>query len=273
VKYDDILPNVGATYRFGNGHSVFGSYSESLSAPRTDSLYAVTRFADGSIGNPTVQPETSKNYDLGYRFTKSTLVLQASAFFNQFDNRIVSTYDEDLGQFVDRNVGSVETTGFEASVGWEPIENLSLYASATFTDSQLQDDYVYNAAGAILPTKGKKQVETPEEMFALRASYKFNDVFSAGIQGKYTGERWVTDVNDLKVDAYTVVDADARFDFAPLGVEGTYLQFNVTNLFDERYYSTLGTRASATPGALGYSLPFAGVGAPRTVMATLRYAF
>ena len=273
VKYDDILPNVGATYRFGEGHSVFGSYSQSLSAPRTDSLYAVTRFADGTIGNPTVQPETSKNYDLGYRYTASTLVVQASAFFNQFDNRIVSTFDEDLGQFVDRNVGSVETTGFEASVGWEPIENLSLYASATFTDSELQDDYVYNAAGALLPTKGKKQVETPEEMFALRASYTFNDVLSAGIQGKYTGERWVTDVNDLKVDAYTVVDLDARFDFAPFGLDGTYMQFNVTNLFDEQYYSTLGTRASATPGALGYALPFAGVGAPRTVMATLRYAF
>lgn len=273
VKFDDILPNVGATYRFGEGHSVFGSYSQSLSAPRTDSLYAVTRFADGTIGNPTVQPETSKNYDLGYRYTASTLVVQASAFFNQFDNRIVSTFDEELAQFVDRNVGSVETTGFEASVGWEPIENLSLYASATFTDSELQDDYVYNAAGALLPTKGKKQVETPEEMFALRASYTFNDVLSAGIQGKYTGERWVTDVNDLKVDAYTVVDLDARFDFAPFGLDGTYMQFNVTNLFDEQYYSTLGTRASATPGALGYSLPFAGVGAPRTVMATLRYAF
>ena len=273
VKYDDILPNVMASYRFGEGHTVYGSYSASLSAPRTDSLYATTRFADGSLGNPTVQPETSENFDLGYRYTMSTLVLQASTFFNKFDNRIVSTFDEDLGQFVDRNVGAVETTGFEASVGWEPIRNLNLYASATFTDSVLQDNYVYNAAGAQLQTKGKKQVETPEQMFALRASYQFNEVFSAGIQGKYTGERFVTDVNDLTVDAYTVVDADARFDFSTFGLDGTYLQVNVTNLFDEQYYSTLGTRASATPGQLGYSLPFAGVGAPRTIMASLRYSF
>ncbi|MGQ2991136.1 MAG: TonB-dependent receptor [Brevundimonas sp.] len=273
VKYDDILPNVSASYRFGEGHSVYGSYNESLSAPRTDSLYAVTRFANGSIGNPTVQPETSKNYDLGYRYTASTLVVQASAFFNQFDNRIVSTYDEDLAQFVDRNVGGVNTTGFEASVGWEPVPNLNLYASATFTDSELQDDYVFNAAGALLPTKGKKQVETPEEMFALRASYKFNEVASAGVQAKYTGERWVTDVNDLKVDAYTVVDADVRFDFATFGLEGTYLQFNVSNLFDEQYYSTLGTGASSTPGALGYGRRFAGIGSPRTISASLRYSF
>ena len=273
VKFDDILPNVGATYRFGEGHSVFGSYSESLSAPRTDSLYAVTRFADGSIGNPTVQPETSKNIDLGYRYTTSTIVAQASVFQNQFDNRIVSTFDEDLGQFVDRNVGSVESLGFEASLGWQPTENLNLYGTVSLLDSELQDDYIYNAAGAQLQTKGKKQVETPEQMFSLRASYKFNDVFSAGVQGKYTGERWVTDVNDLKVDAFTVVDLDARFDFSTLGLEGTYLQVNVTNLFDEQYYSSIGSRASATPGQLGYSRPFANVGAPRTIMASLRYSF
>lgn len=273
VKYDDVLPNIGATYKFGGAQSIYASYSESLSAPRTDSLYATTRLADGSIGNPTVQPETSKNVDFGYRYTSGTLIAQASGFFNQFDNRIVSTFEPDLDQFVDRNVGSVESKGVELSVGWSPIQALSLYGSASFLDSELQDDYVYDRAGNRLATKGKKQVETPEQMYSLRASYQFNDVFSAGIQGKYTGERWVTDVNDLKVDAYTVVDLDARFDFAALGFEGTYLQLNVTNLFDEQYYSTLGTRASGTPGQLGYSRSFAGVGAPRTMMATLRYAF
>lgn len=272
-KYDAILPNIGATYRFGDGHSVYASYGQSLSAPRTDSLYVVRRLADGSVGNPTVQPEESKNFDLGYRYTASTLVLQASVFANQFDNRIVSTFDPDLDTFVDRNVGSVESMGAEFSAGWEPVENLSLYATASFLNSELQDDYVFNAAGALLPTKGKKQVETPEQMFSARASYKFNDVLTAGVQAKYTGERWVTDVNDLKADAFTVVDVDARFDFARFGFEGTYLQFNVTNLTDEQYYANLGTGASSTPGQLGYGRRFASVGAPRTVMATLRYAF
>lgn len=273
VKYDAVLPNVMASYRFGGGHSVYGSYNESLSAPRTDSLYAVRRIADGSIINPTVQPETSENFDIGYRFSSPTVVAQASVFFNQFDNRIVSTFDEDLGTFVDRNVGSVESTGFEASIGWSPIADLSLYASATFLDSELQDNYVFNAAGAVLQTAGKKQVATPEEMFALRASYQFNEVFSAGIQGKYTGSRWLTDVNDLSVPAYTVVDLDARFDFSSFGMDGTYLQFNVTNLFDERYYGSVGTGASSTPGELGYGRRFGNVGAPRTMMATLRYSF
>ena len=109
--------------------------------------------------------------------------------------------------------------------------------------------------------------------FALRASYQFNEVFSAGAQAKYVGERWITDVNDLKDDAYTTVDLDARFDFAPLGLEGTYLQFNVLNVTDENYYGSLGTTTSATPGSPGFSRPFANIGAPRTVSASLRFSF
>jgi iron complex outermembrane recepter protein len=273
LKYDDVLPSVGASYRFGDFHSVFAGYTASLSAPRTDSLYAVRRLADGSVGNPTVQPETSENFDLGYRYTSSTIVAQASVFYNSFENRIVSTFDPDLDTFVDRNVGAVESTGFEASIGWSPIEALSLYATASFLDSELQDNYVFNAAGQELQTKGKKQVETPEQMYSMRAAYQFNDVFSAAVQAKYTGERWITDVNDLQADAFTVVDADARFDFDTLGLPGTYLQVNVTNLFDEDYYANLGTGASSTPGQLGFGRRFASVGAPRTISATIRYSF
>ena len=89
LKYDDILPNVGATFRFGDGHSVYGNYAENL--------YAVRRLADGSIGNPTVQPESTQTLDLGYRYSAPTLVASLSAFMTTYDNRIVNTFDDDLG--------------------------------------------------------------------------------------------------------------------------------------------------------------------------------
>lgn len=273
LKYDDILPNVGVSYRFGEGHSVYGSYAESLSAPRTDSLYAVRRLPDNSVGNPSVIPETTQTFEAGYRYVNSTLVAQASAFFTSYDNRIVNTYDEVLNTFVDRNVGSVELKGLEGSIGWSPIEALSLYGSLTYTDSELLDNYVFNSGGAQLMTAGKELVETPKWMASGRASYEFNDIISVGAQAKYTGDRWLTDVNDMKSDAFTVVDLDARISFARWGHDDTFLLLNVTNLFDERYYANLGTRASATPGSLGYSVPFASVGAPRTMMATLRFGF
>ena len=272
LKYDDILPNVGALYRFGDFHSVYASYAKGFSAPRTDSLYTVTRLANGQIGNPTVVPETTDTFDVGYRYQAPGLIASAAVFYTSYDNRIVSSFDQDLGFFVDRNVGSVESSGAEFSAGWEPIENLSLYASAAFLRSELKQNLATSAT-LFAATKGKEVVETPDMTFALRASYQFNEVFSAGAQAKYVGERWITDVNDLKDDAYTTVDLDARFDFAPLGLEGTYLQFNVLNVTDENYYGSLGTTTSATPGSPGFSRPFANIGAPRTVSASLRFSF
>ncbi len=273
VEYDDLLPNVGVSYRFGEGHSIYASYAETLSAPRTDSLYVVRRLTDGSIGNPTVQPESAQTIDVGYRYSSGTVVASAAGFFTNYDNRIVNTFDEDLNTFVDRNVGSVELMGFEGSVGWSPIEALTVYGSIAYLDGELQENYRFNAAGDQLPTAGKKLVETPDWTAALRVDYEFNDIFSAGVQGKYTGERWITDVNDMKDDSFTLIDVDARIDFASLGLEGAYLQLNVTNVTDEDFYAGLGTRASATPGTLGYGVPFATTGAPRTWMATLRVAY
>jgi iron complex outermembrane receptor protein len=276
VEYEDILPNVGATYRWGEGHSVYANYAETLSAPRTDSLYGVRRFADGTIGNPTVQPESAQNFDLGYRYSNPTLVGTVSVFANNEENRIVSSFDDDLGQFVDRNVGAVERIGAEGSIGWSPIEALSMYASATWMQTEVQDDYVNNTVlgvPQIVRTKGKELVETPEWMLSARVNYDFSEYLSAGIQAKYTGERWLTDVNDMQVDAFTTVDANIRFDMAAFGYEGTFLQVNADNIFDEQYYANLGTRASGTPGSPGFSQPFASVGAPRTISATLRVAF
>jgi iron complex outermembrane receptor protein len=279
VEYEDILPNVGVSYRWGDGHSVYANYAETLSAPRTDSLYGVRRFADGSIGNPTVQPESAQNFDLGYRYSNPTLVGTVSVFANNEENRIVSSFDDELGQFVDRNVGSVERIGAEGSLGWSPIEALSLYASATWLQSEVQDDYVNNTVAGvpqIVRTKGKELVETPEWMLAARASYQVTDYLEVGIQAKYTGERFLTDTNDMTVDAFTTVDANLRFDLGQFGYEGTFIQVNADNIFDEQYYANLGTRASGTPGTVGYSAtsqPFASVGAPRTISATLRVAF
>lgn len=272
-KFDDILPNVGAVYRFGEGESVYASYAEGLSAPRTDSLYTVLRLANGSIGNPLVRPETSKNYEMGYRYSAPGLIFQSSIYYNQFFDRIVNTFDDDLGYFVDRNVGDVNMMGFDTSVGWEPIDNLSLYASASFIESELQDNYVLNSTGAIAATKGKELVETPDMSIALRAQYEFGDFLTVGLQGKYVGERWITDVNDLKDDAYATLDMDARLDLGRWGAEDSFIQLNVINLTDEDYYGSLGTQTSATPGAPGYSRPFAQVGAPRTISVTLRTAF
>jgi iron complex outermembrane receptor protein len=286
-KFDDILPNAGVSYRFAENNMVFVSYTEQQSAPKVDNLYTLTK--TGALGD--VLPETSQSYDFGYRYQSGTVLASLSGYFSEFHNRIVSTRDPTDDTIIDRNVGDVQIRGADAQLGVRVTDPLFVYASATYTDSELQDNLfvggtaIFPGAGlaaGFAPTKGKELVETPRWMFGARAQLDLG-MFQFGLQGKYVGKRWVTDVNDLRVDSYTVADLDITWRLDELGAKGSSIQINATNIFDERYYASLkGTQTSSTPGAPGgpnssttgtTGNAFAAIGAPRALMVTIKSGF
>ena len=282
-EYKKTLPNVGISYAFTETQSVYASYAEQISAPRTDNLYKYSR--DATAGSPLVtsiaDPETTQSSDIGYRFQNSSLLLSTAFWYTSFKNRIVQTFDPETLLSTDRNVGDVKQYGWDGQVGWQATETLSLYGSASYNHSELQDDLQLTAT-TFLPTKGKTLVETPEWTYGGRIQWNPIQEIQLGLQGKYVGERFTTDVNDEKVDAYTVFDFDASYTL-PFA-KATILQVNVTNLTDEVYLGSLQSANNAIAIAdvnpdPAVTTPKSGsttthyVGAPRTVMLTLKTKF
>lgn len=258
-KYDDILPNAGVTWRFAENQSLYASYAETISAPRTDDLY------DRFIPNP--QPETTQAYDLGYRYQSASIIASAAIWKTDFSNRIVRTFDQDNDIFLSRNVGEVELMGVDGQIGWSPIENLTFYGSASYLDSEVKNDLpngVVNGVPQFIRTAGNTLVETPEWQFGFRTDYRIGDL-SLGLQGKYVGERFSNDTNTEVFPDYQVWDLDARYDLPMIRQADTWVQVNVTNLFDERYLANISTTTD--------TLAAGNVGAPRAFMFTLHAAF
>ena len=112
------------------------------------------------------------------------------------------------------------------------------------------------------PTAGKRVAETPKWQFGGRANLDLGPV-EFGVQAKRVGARFATDINDVKVKGYTLVDFDARFSMQPLGLDKSYFQLNLTNALNEHYFGNIGTQINA-----GGNPNFA-VGGPRTLSATL----
>lgn len=280
VKIDDVLPNVSASWDFGGGSSAYASYSQQISALRTDSYYYVYRATDGSIKSLNAEPEASTTWELGYRFRAATVQVQANVFHTNYENRVVSTFDEDLNAFVERNVGSVKMMGAEGSVGWAATEKLSFLGSLTYTSAEYQDDLLTRVVAGVpryAPITGKQLVETPKWMATGRVTYDFGWA-QAGLQAKYVGERFATDMNDYKIDPYTIVDLDVRVPLDEIAnIKNAYIQLNVWNLLDEKYLGNLGTQVTAyTPDKTFYNItgqPFASIGAPRTMMVSFRLGF
>ncbi len=121
-------------------------------------------------------------------------------------------------------------------------------------------------------------------MYTARADWEMNDLLSFGLQAKYVGKRFTTDVNDEAVPSYTTLDFDARMDLTDFtGMRDTYLQFNVTNLTDEVYAVNISSGqnavaiadinpTSAVTSRTGTLRTF-GIAAPRTAVVTLGTKF
>jgi iron complex outermembrane receptor protein len=283
-KYGKVLPNVGFTYNVTNPISIFGSWAKGFSAPRTDNLYRAPVV--------DVKPEETDAFDLGARYTTGRVQGQLAGWKITYKNRIVTSFNQDLGISLDRNVGKVDSYGVDASVAFRPVRPLMLLALASYIHAELKDNIelqtqAFNPAtptqtppaGLIFcggaptstsgpvpvcaPTSGKMVTETPKWQFGGRAQYDIGP-FSFGIQGKHVSSRFATDVNDVKVKGYNVVDLDARVSLDNLvHTKGTYLQFNLQNLFDEFYFGNLSTQIRASDN------PNFAVGGPRTFSATL----
>jgi iron complex outermembrane receptor protein len=274
VHYSKALPNVGLSWRFNPENMIYFSYSEEFSAPRTDDLYTVqsTGGATG-VNIDTVAPETSTTFEGGYRYQSSRILGSVALWHSVFQNRIVSYYDPNTNISDDRNIGSVTFYGLDAQLGVKPIEHLSTIVTLSYLHSKVENNVLYNASGLIEPLAGKELVETPDLTLGGVVTYEFHD-FTFGLQGKYTGSRWVTDLNDLKVAGFTVWDIHARYKLDRY-LPGSFVQLNVQNLFNKKYYGSLaGTTPTADTGSAFYtSQPYSYEGPPRTIVLNFTAAF
>ena len=278
LKYKKLLPNVGAVYDVTDRLSGFISYAKGLSVPGTDSLYDSFFFpADTPQAKP--DPETTDTFDTGLRYRSSKVQAQAGVWYTRFTNRLASAYDPELDQTVFRNLGRVNKWGFDGSVAWAPIPELTLYTFGSWNRAKIKENlqieggegFDCDNADATTATglrncaltKGNREAGTPKYTLGGSVLGRIGPV-DLGVTAKRTGPRFVFDTNQpvftgdvdnladtnaandpvqifgTKAPAYWLVHLDARYNLKSLGMPRTYLQLNVYNLFDKLYVGGFG---------------------------------
>lgn len=305
-KYHKLLPNVGATFALTSGLSVFTSYSKGFSAPRTDNLYrqpfigvAPESTDSYDLGARYVSRALQAEAILWKIDYKNRIVSSFDPITNVSIDRNVGRvkawgFDGSIGGRVGRFFNLIGNASYNSSkyqddivigafnyvpVAIAAVPNVSAAISANTNTSSINGlTYFCNPLPATLPTSGvttynvcartggKRVVETPRWTFGGRAEFNL-EPFTIGIQGKRVGDRFATDVNDVISKGYTYFDLDARVGLPFIKSNRSYVQLNVTNLFNERYFGNLST----TINAFGFNSQqprFSSV-APRAVLATL----
>ena len=281
TSYTKALPNVGATWKLDDVQSIFADYTSALNAPVNDDLYSIAVVGSGtsvtSVGKDTVQPETSDTYEAGYRYQTGKIKASFSLYSMEDRNHIVTSYNQQTGDSVDQNVGSIHYYGAEFYAVAHAMPNLDLTGSVSYNKSKVQSN-IPETSTYVLPTEGKEAVDSPELMVAADAIYTIGD-FKFSLFGKYVGSRWVTFINDLEVPSYVTFDATVRYDLTRVlelqnVSKRTYIQLNINNIFNERYLGSINTGTTNNPSNLAYAGQlYATQGTPQIFQIQLRVDF
>lgn len=302
-NYNRVLPNVGATYKFGGGFTAYVNYSKGLQVPGTDNLYQSFFYP---LSNPAAHPtpETSDNFDAGLRYTTSKIQATISPWYTRFTNRLASAYDVTTDQTIYRNLGRVDKYGIDGSIAYRPIREVLIYAWGSYLKSEIKNNVELGKctttttancttlnAPIYAQTAGKRESGSPVYTYGLRLQGDLGPL-SLAAQGKVTGPRYLNDQNlpnlqcagsvvnqtcvgtayqvyGAKTPAYGTVDFDARLKLGFLGLnDQTFFQVNVQNIFN-KYYVGGFTGGSTTQ----FSVPFVQIGSPRAFIGTLNFQF
>ena len=243
----EVSPNVGVIVDVAEYLSFYTSYSESYD-PNNPSTNIVTG------ETVTVDPSEGEQYEIG---------LKASAWEDKMTVNVayfdITRSNIPFGRNPVTNVsllnGEEHSQGVEIDANVQFANGLNVIANYAYIDAQVSEG----------SRKGNEPRNVPEHSANLWLTYEFTkgrfNGLGVGGGASYTGERYVDANNTFELDSYTTLDATI-FYYLPITKQSQMrFQLSVRNLTDEDVFMP-------NSNVLGI-----GVGAPRTVLASVGYEF
>lgn len=252
----DVWSNrVGLTYAVSPNTTIFFNRSTGFRTPTIEQLFAGTTSLDSKTENNTgLKPEQSVNYDLGLRGDVTAydnkLSYEAAIFWLTRNDYIISV----IGQYAAsttanhqryENIGSMESKGFELSVGSDAKKPIWVDLAYTYLDAKFKDfdsfylglgnQYVpatfkqvrYSLAGKIVPRTSKHTLDT-----TVNAKIAQNTTVS--VEHLLKSSYYADEINQLKMDGYDVVNFLIRH-IQKVGKFNMEFFARIDNVFDKQY--------------------------------------
>lgn len=127
----EVLPQLSLDYLLSDNLTAFASYSESVRLPSYTELY---KLSPVNTGNPALEPQTTQQTEIGFKGLPSERVdWKVSAFHRRSKNTIDWQKATAVSLLWDAtDIGSLDTYGVEAQLGWYPAQNLEMQFAYTW---------------------------------------------------------------------------------------------------------------------------------------------
>ena len=199
------------------------------------------------IGNPSLKPEHSLSYDIGFdqSLADGAVTLQVSLFKQDLTDEI-NGYVPDPVTFevtAENMPGKSKRSGVELAMRWKLNNNLALGSHYTYTDSTSQDSLGVDV----------REQRRPKHSGGLSMDFiATNERFSSSLNADYGGTRtdifyppWPQPSEIVTLSNYWLVDIAAQYRMT----DSVVVFAKGSNLLDEDYEQVYGYQ---TPGRAGY---------------------
>jgi iron complex outermembrane receptor protein len=218
-SYSHLSPRVGATFDLIPGVALYAGYATAFRAPF------------GFVGLATPKPETSTNYEGGLKVALTNLGLSGTiAAFDQTHENIATPIPNNL--FYSQQTGQQRARGMEADFIWEPIPAFSLLANYAYTEAEVTKDNSI-PVGNVLPRVPKNSGRIAARYRVLNGDAKG---LSFGVGVTAFSARQDTLPNSVWVPGYTMVDAQAAYDFGRFTIAVSAVNLNGSKAYDTYEY-------------------------------------
>ncbi|MFN0151849.1 MAG: TonB-dependent receptor family protein [bacterium] len=252
-RFDDFTPKAALNYKFTPRIAAYTSFGLGFDTPAGNELDNFPTSSDpNSLVNPDLEPQHSKNFEVGVKGSVVPAVasaLQSATFGATF---FASTVEDEIvpfdvfGDFYFRNSAVTHRKGLELGLDARMAHGFRMRGAYTFSDFDYDE---YSAGTVEIDTLGNIVTSTADfsgntvpsvPKSNLSASVAYERRVSANATGfvktsfTHVSSIFVDDANSEAADGYQLVDPLVGVDIALGGVD-VLISGGVNNLFDERY--------------------------------------
>jgi iron complex outermembrane receptor protein len=225
---EGLTGRIGLTYQLTQDLSAYGSVSSSF-APNTGLVYDDTTDADSGHAADATRSH-QKEIGLKYQLAGTESLLSAALFdIKQKDGVVYQTVDSTVFGVNQVQVPyDLRSRGLELEANINFNNGLRMISAYTYTDMTIE-----NGSDG---TDGNTLSATPTHSASLWGFYEPQygalQGFGFGAGLRYVGSSWGDDENTFKNDSALFADLAMTYDFAEQGYDGTAVQVNIKNLFN-----------------------------------------
>ena len=227
-NYGFFNPKAGVTYQMAPNQQLYFSVARAHKEPNR---------TDFENGNPL--PEELTDFELGWRYNKSSIQFVANAYFMDYTNQLVLTGAiDEVGAPIRTNSGSSYRLGVELDLNWAISDQWQWQSNLSLSENKNRDFFFERDAK--LQSLGNTNLSfSPNVVGASQLHYNPTEKLSMGLFSKYVGEQFLGNIDSplSKLEAYSTQDINIQYKMTPNWCESLQLQLMLNNILDKKYVS------------------------------------